>query len=104
MTVRNVVKFEVQAGITGTGDSFIVDSAQGDVNVGCVLTAGSPLSGAVVQVTLDERKAIEGGTALWIDSPLGSRVASGAENIIRPVTGVRLKATDGTWTFQVRQG
>jgi hypothetical protein len=56
-----------------------------------------------VQVTLDDIENVLGGSAIWINSPLGAHTASAAEKIMRPVTAVRLSATDGTWQFQVRQ-
>jgi hypothetical protein len=102
MTIHTVVNFDQQAGITATGESFVVQPDK-DVNVACILTSGSPATGARVQVTLDEHDKIIAGTAQWLNSPLGARTVSGGENVIRPVTGVRLSVTDGTWTFQVRQ-
>lgn len=102
MATKTVVNFDQQTGITATGDNFVVQPDR-DVNVVCVLTSGSPATGARVQVTLDEHDKISAGTAQWVNSPLGARTASGGENVIRPVTGVRLSVTDGTWTFQVRQ-
>lgn len=102
MTIHHVVKFDQQAGITGTGESFLIDPEK-DVNVACLLTSGSPTTGARVQVTLDEGEKIVAGTAQWVNSPLGNRTISGGENLLKPVTGVRLSVTDGTWTLQVRQ-
>lgn len=102
MAVRTVVSYDTQTGITATGDSFIADPTK-QVNVACILTAGTPATGARVQITLDEADKITAGTATWINSNLGNRVATGSENVIKPITGVRLVATDGTWTFSVRQ-
>ncbi|MFZ2587755.1 MAG: hypothetical protein WAZ18_06540 [Alphaproteobacteria bacterium] len=102
MALRNVVQFETQTGITATSDVFVVDPAK-EASAALVLTAGTPTTGAQLQVTLDEADKIAAGTAQWIGSPLGLRTTSGAEKVLRPVTGLRLVATDGTWTLQVRQ-
>jgi len=102
MATKTVINFDQQTGITATGDNFVVLPGK-DVNVACVLTSGSPSTGARVQVTLDEPEKITAGTAQWVNSPLGARTVTGGENVIKPVTGVRLSVTDGTWTFQVRQ-
>ena len=102
MSLRNVIAFDEQTGLTTTSANFIVNPLR-EVSVVCALTAGSPATGACVQVTLDEVDKIEADTATWVNSPLGNRVTSGAENILRPITGVRLSVTDGTWSFQVRQ-
>ncbi len=102
MAIRSVVTFEEQTGITGNSDDFIV-SADCEVSVVAQLTAGSPVTGCRLQITLDDVQKITAGTATWINSPLGYRTATGAEKLMRPVTGVRLVATDGTWTLQVRQ-
>ncbi|RYD50586.1 MAG: hypothetical protein EOP52_13825 [Sphingobacteriales bacterium] len=103
MATRIVVTFEEQTGVTTTSDDFIV-SPQREVTAVARLVSGSPTTGARVQVTLDEVEKINAGTAVWVNSPLGNRTASGAEKVLRPVTGVRLSVTDGTWTLQVRQG
>jgi hypothetical protein len=103
MATRTVVTFEEQNGITVLSDDFIVNPAR-EVSVVARLIAGTPSSGARVQVTLDELEKIAAGTATWVNSPLGNRTVSSAEKILRPVTGVRLSAVDGTWGFQVRQG
>lgn len=102
MATRSVINFDEQSDITATSDAFIVKPQQ-EVSVVCALTAGSPATGARVQLTLDEPEKITAGTATWVNSPLGARTTTGAEKLLRPVTGVRLSATDGTWTFQVRQ-
>lgn len=103
MATRTVAMFEEQSGITTTSDSFMVDPEKA-VNALVELEGGSPATGAVVQVTLDDSEAIAAGTAVWVNSPLGARTTSGAESLIRPLTGVRLSVTDGTWTLKVRQG
>jgi hypothetical protein len=102
MTVRTVVTFENQSGITATGDSFIVNPNR-EVSVVCALTDGTPSSGARVQVTLDDIENVLAGSAVWVDSPLGAHTTTAAEKILRPVTAVRLNAADGTWSFLVRQ-
>ncbi|MCP5405479.1 MAG: hypothetical protein H6922_04580 [Pseudomonadaceae bacterium] len=103
MAVRTVVNYETQNDITGVGDSFVVDPSR-NLNVLCQLTAGTPVAGAKVQITLDDPEKITAGTAVWVDSPLGAKLASGCESILAPVTGVRLSVTDGTWAMKVRQG
>lgn len=102
MAVRHVLSFDEQAAITATGDSFMVNPLQ-EVSVVAQLTAGTPTTGCRVQMTLDEVDKILAGTATWVDSPMGNRTGTGAEKVLRPVTGVRLKVTDGTWSFLVRQ-
>lgn len=102
MATRNVIQFEEQAGITIQSDDFIV-SPEKEVSVVAQLTAGAPATGCKIQVTLDDVEKILAGTAAWVSSPLGNRLATGAEKIFRPVTGVRMSVTDGTWTLQVRQ-
>ncbi len=102
MPARTVATFEEQTNITTTSDEFIVNP-QREVSATARLTAGTPTTGARMQVTLDDPEKIVAGTAAWVNSPLGARTATGAEKIMRPVTGVRLSVTDGTWTLQVRQ-
>lgn len=102
MPSRIVSNFDQQTNITATGDEFIVNPLR-EVTVVAQLTAGTPATGARVQVTLDDPEKITAGTAVWVNSVLGNRTATGAEKIFRPVTGVRLSVTDGTWAFQVRQ-
>lgn len=102
MATRTVVHFDAQTNITSTSDVFVVDPLK-EVSAALVLTAGTPATGAQLQVTLDDVDKIAAGTAQWVGSPLGLRTATGAEKVLRPVTGLRLAATDGTWTLQVRQ-
>lgn len=102
MATRNVVAFEEQTGITTQSDDCLINPGK-EVTVAAHLTAGTPATGAVLQITLDDSEKIKAGTALWVNSPLGNRITSGAEKLLRPVTGVRLKVTDGTWTLHVRQ-
>lgn len=103
MANRTVVNFDEQASITTTSDDFMVLPNK-EVTVVTKLTAGSPVTGARVQMTLDEPEKIIAGTASWVNSPLGAHTTTSAEKVYRPVTGVRLSVTDGTWTLQVRQG
>ena len=103
MTARTVVTFEEQSGITAVSDDFIVHPGK-EVTVVSRLTAGTPVTGARVQTSIDDVERILAGTATWVNSPLGARTATGAEKMGRPITGVRLSVTDGTWTLQVRQG
>lgn len=103
MATRTVVTFDEQTGITAQSDDFITSTGK-EVSVIARLISGTPVTGARVQVTLDEIEKINAGTATWVNSPLGAKLASGAEKVLRPVTGVRLSVTDGTWGFQVRQG
>ena len=103
MAIRTVVTFDEQNSITAQSDDFVVNPAK-EVTVVARLMSGSPATGAKLQVTLDEVEKIIAGTATWVNSPLGNRLVSGAEKVLRPVTGVRLSVTDGTWGLQVRQG
>jgi hypothetical protein len=103
MATRTVATFEEQNSITVQSDDFIVNPSR-EVSVVAKLISGTPATGARVQVTLDETDKINAGTATWVNSPLGNRTVSGAEKLLRPVTGVRLSVTDGTWGLQVRQG
>ncbi len=102
MPARTVVNLEEQTGITTFSDEFVVNPNR-EVAAVLRLTAGTPVTGARLQITLDDAERIAAGTATWVNSPLGSRISTGAEKVLRPVTGVRLAATDGTWTLQVRQ-
>lgn len=102
MATRTVVTFDEQTNLTTVSDDFIV-SPNKEVTVVARLTAGTPATGCRIQVTLDEIEKINAGTASWVNSPLGNKITSSAEKILRPVTGVRLSVTDGTWGFQVRQ-
>lgn len=102
MAIRNVVTFEEHTAITVQSDDCILHPTK-EVTAAMLLTAGTPATGAMLQITLDDVEKIKAGTALWLNSPLGNRIASGAEKLMRPVTGVRLKVTDGTWTLHVRQ-
>ncbi len=103
MPARTVITFEEQNSITTLSDEFIVNPSR-EVSVVARLISGTPTTGARVQVTLDEVEKITAGTAIWVNSPLGNRIVSGAEKVFRPVTGIRLSVTDGTWGLQVRQG
>ncbi len=102
MPARTVVSFEEQGNITALSDEFIVAPTR-EVTVVARLVSGTPVTGARVQMTLDEAEKIAAGTAVWVNSPLGFRTVTGGERIARPVTGVRLSVTDGTWALQVRQ-
>lgn len=103
MSTREVVHFDAQSAITTTSDAFLVEETK-PVNAVMQLTAGTPATGAKLQFSIDDVAAIEAGTAVWADSPLGFHLVTSSENILPPVTAVRLVATDGTWTLQVRQG
>lgn len=103
MATRTVVTFDEQNSITTQSDDFIVNPSK-EVSVMARLISGTPATGARVQITLDEVEKIIAGTATWVTSPLGAKLVSGAEKVLRPVTGVRLNVTDGTWGLQVRQG
>lgn len=100
---ETVIHFAEQTGVTATSNPFILAPGQ-EASVAVLLTAGTPVTGARVQISLDTPARIMAGTAAWIDSPLGNRTASGAEKLLRPVSAVRVVATDGTWTVQARQG
>jgi hypothetical protein len=102
MAIRNVITFEEHTSITTQSDDCLINPSK-EVTAAALLTAGTPTTGAMLQITLDDIEKIKAGTALWVNSPLGNRITSGAEKLLRPVTGVRLKVTDGTWTLQVRQ-
>ncbi len=102
MATRIVTKFEEQTGITVLSDEFIVEPTF-EVSVVVKLISGTPATGARVQVTLDETDKIKAGTATWVSSSLGNRLTSSAEKVFRPITGIRLSVTDGTWGLQVRQ-
>lgn len=102
MATRIVVSFDEQNGISTVSDDFIVNPAK-EVTAVAKLVSGSPTTGARVQVTVDEIEKITAGTATWVNSPMGPHTATGAEKLTRPITGVRLSATDGTWAIQVRQ-
>ena len=102
MAYKTVAVFDNQTGITTQSDDFILKPEK-EVTAAAHLTAGTPATGAILQLTLDEDEKIKAGTALWVNSPMGNRIASGAEKLLRPVTGVRLKVTDGTWTLHIRQ-
>lgn len=102
MPARTVFNLEEQTGITTFSDEFIVNPNR-EVAAVLRLTAGTPVTGARLQITLDDAERIAAGTATWVNSPLGSRTSTGAEKVLRPVSGVRLAATDGTWALQVRQ-
>jgi hypothetical protein len=101
MPTRKVAAFEEQTGITTQSDDFIVNPER-DITAVLALTAGTPTTGARLQVTIDTLDKIQAGTALWVTSPQGNHTANAAEKIERPVNAVRLVATDGTWTLQVR--
>jgi hypothetical protein len=102
MPARTVVALDEQTGITTFSDEFIVSPTR-EVAAVLRLTAGTPTTGARLQITLDDAERIAAGTATWVNSPLGNRTTTGAEKLLRPVTGVRLAVTDGTWALQVRQ-
>lgn len=101
MTTRTVALFDEQTNITTSSDDFIVNPIR-DVTVVAALTAGTPATGARIQMTIDTLEKIQAGTATWFNSPQGTHTGSSAEKLQRPITGVRLAVTDGTWTLQVR--
>lgn len=102
MAVRTLVNFDEQSSVTTNSDDFIVGTAK-DVSVVARLVSGTPTTGARFMITLDEIEKINAGTATWIASPLGYHNVSSAERLLRPVTGVRLNVSDGTWAIQIRQ-
>lgn len=102
MATRTLATYDEQTGITTTSDDFIVNSNK-EVSVVARLVSGSPATGAKVQVTIDDADKIAAGTAVWVNSPLGNHTTTSAEKLLRPVSGVRLSVTDGTWAIQVRQ-
>jgi hypothetical protein len=102
MATRTVVLYDEQASITSTSDDFIINPTK-DVTVVAKLTAGTPVTGCRFMVTIDDVERIAAGTATWVNSPIGNHLATSSERLMRPLTGVRLSSTDGTWTFQVRQ-
>jgi hypothetical protein len=102
MPARTVVNLEEQTGITTFSDEFIVNPGR-EVAAVVRLVSGVPATGARLQITLDDAERIAAGTATWVNSPLGSRTATGAEMVLRPVSGIRLAVTDGTGALQVRQ-
>jgi len=103
MTTRHVVHFDAQENITATSDAFMVEDGK-PLNAVMKLSAGTPATGAKLQFSIDDDAALEDGSAVWVDSPLGYHLATASENVLPPVTAVRLAAVDGTWTLQVRQG
>ena len=102
MTYKTVQLFDEQTGITTTSDSFILD-CRSDISISASLTSGTPVTGAKIQFTIDTAEKIKSDTAMWIDSPSGNHLLSFAESSLGHASGVRLIATDGTWTLQVRQ-
>ena len=102
MPARTVVTFEEQTGVTTLSDEFITNPAR-EVTAVARLTSGAPATGARLQITLDDAEKIAAGTAVWVNSPLGFRAATGGARLAKPVSGVRLSVTDGTWALQVRQ-
>ena len=75
MPARTVINLEEQTGITATSDEFIVNPNR-EVAAVLRLTAGTPTTGARLQITLDDAERIAAGTATWVNSPLGSRTST----------------------------
>lgn len=101
MAIVPVLVHKSQIGVTATSDEFVLDGLR-NVSVTAILTAGSPATGAVLEYTNSEKGLIDNGTALWLESERGNSIVSFAESSFIPVGGVRVKATDGTWTIDVR--
>ena len=99
MATQTLEVFDTQTGITATGDNFIVDPTAQVTVVGTPTSAGS----ATVQVTIDDPAAIAAATATWANVASGAQSATFAESSFGPITGVRLAAASGTWTFKVLQ-
>ena len=102
MAIVPVLVHKSQTGVTATSDEFVLDGLR-NVSVTAILTsAGSPPTGAVLEYTNSEKGLIDNGSALWLESERGNSITSFAESSFIPVGGVRVKATDGTWTIDVR--
>jgi hypothetical protein len=102
MPARTVTTFEEQTSVTTLSDEFVVNPNR-EVTAVARLVSGTPTTGARLQISLDDAEKIVAGTAVWLNSPLGFRTVTGGEKLAKPVTGVRLSVTDGTWSLQVRQ-
>lgn len=104
MAVVELKQYYEQTGVTSSNlsDSVKVEP-DAPVSIVCNLTSGSPATGVIVQYTASPYDDIDAGTARWINSPLGSRIASGGETILPPFTGLKVVVTDGTWAIQYRQ-
>ncbi len=103
MTVRKVIQTEEQNNVTGTSDAFLLSDDAKHINVACVLTSGTPVTGACVEVTLDNEEKITAGTNTWIKTDIGNHTANEIEHLFSPISAVRLNVTDGIWDFMVSQ-
>lgn len=103
MAIRNVIQRAEQTNITTTSDAFLLSDWQENITVACILTDGTPTTGAHVEGTISTPAEIEAGTAHWVKSAMGNHTANGMEYLSAPMTAVRLNVTDGTWTFTVHQ-
>lgn len=72
------------------------------------LQAGTPATGALLQVTNSPYENIDAGTAVWVtpDNVTTTRTnfiwrSAGSES--SQLTGLRVTITDGTWSVQLRQ-
>ena len=92
-----------QTGIVATG-GFILLGTDDAVTFTAHLTAGTPVIGAKVQFTNDDKALVEAGTALWVDEVQGNSLQTYAGRGVGALTAIRLVATDGTWTFIVTEG
>lgn len=111
MPIKPAGKRSVQTGIlssTDAADRTIMLRPNKGVSFMLDLTAGSPATGAKLEVTTDTHAAIAAGTATWttvtgssntlVDQTLTSTGPSGCQ-----LTGVRALVTDGTWSLKVVQ-
>lgn len=110
MTIKTPASYSTQTGIgsgTSAADRTIELRPWLPLSAMLVLTAGSPTTGALVQVTNSPYDDIEAGTANWV-APTGtsnvtvSTLLSSFGNSCQ-LTGIRAVATDGTWTLAIRQ-
>lgn len=111
MAIKESGVFVTQTSITSAtaaADATIKLRPDRAANILMDLTAGSPTTGARIEVTISPPDQIDAGTATWVvpngvgysltDTMLTSTTPNGCL-----LTGVRLSVSDGTWTLGVRQ-
>ena len=105
MLTIDVVSYAAETGLTTMSKAMVFDEgASKDITVACVLESGSPVSGACLEITLDDIADIEADTATWIASPFGHHTESGMESLPGPITGLRLNVADAIWSLKVLRG
>ena len=103
MTIKTLENgYASQTGIVaGTSNEFILDGTN-STSILVTNTAAASI-GAVIEFSISSLKDLAKGNGIWYTSKKGNLTESFDEASSTVITGVRLVASDGTWTLEVRQ-